>query len=578
MRVRSLVAALALAARLGAPYVALAAPGNAPSPAAVAEARRLFETGLKLYGEGSYREALAAFLHANDLAPRASIQRNIAQCNRDLKDFTGAYDAYETLLAKYGATMTAADKRPIQRAIDELALLTGTVRIAVTEPEASVAIDGRAVGVTPLATPVRVNLGPHTVTVTKAGFEPIQREVKLSGGDEASVEGPMQPEVTTGHLAVSAPAQARVEVLVDGTDVGPAPWAGDVKPGVHVVEARGADRFSRPKQVDVARRERVEMVLELIARTGRVQVDTHTTDAAITIDGQPVARGVWEGALPAGEHRMDIAAPGFHPYTRAFLVHEGETFVEDTHLVAQDGPGAPRYEGIYAGLAVLGFATPTGPSNGIAKSCPQDCQYSSPLGAGLGVRVGYAFGWIAAEGLALGSYDYSTATANFDGNLAQPNPYFGIKRTEDYGFHRFGGGGAVGVRVVSKHPNVRLTASLLGGVATMGNIYDRKSTPAGSTDPNAQDQFSSEAVTYVAPLFVFDAGVLVGLVNGAKVHAAIAGMVQLVGDPVVAPAGPTRSFGQSGNGMPGTLTAPPLTVAQGTQLFLGPLIGFDLGL
>jgi hypothetical protein len=575
MRVRSLVAALALAARLGAPHLALGAPAGAPTPAAVAEARRLFDTGLKLYGEGSYREALAAFLRANELAPRASIQRNIAQCNRDLKDFTGAYDAYQTLLGKYGATMSPAEKRPIQRAIDELAMLTGTVRIAVSDVGAAVSVDGHEAGVTPLAAPLRVNLGPHTVTVTKAGFEPIQREVKLSGGDEATVEGPMQPEVTTGHLAVSAPAQARVEVLIDGADVGPAPWEGDVKPGVHVVEARGADRFSQPKQVDVVRRGRVEMVLELMARTGRVQVDTHTTDATIVVDGQTVGRGVWEGALPAGEHRMAISAPGFHDYTRAFLVHEGEAFVEDTHLVAVDGSGTPKYEGIYAGLAVFGFATPTGASNAIAQNCPQGtCQWSSPLGGGLAVRVGYSFGWIAAEGLALGSYDYSTATANFDGNLPPGNPYFGIGRSEDYAFHRFGGGGAVGVRVVSKHPNVRLTASALGGVATMGNIYDRVTTPNASITAGSQDQYSSSAITYVAPLFVFDAGVLVGWTNGAKLHASIASVLQLVGDPVVAPAQPSRGFGPSGM----MLLTPALTLAQGTQLFIGPMIGFDLGL
>jgi hypothetical protein len=408
--------------------------------------------------------------------------------------------------------------------------------------------------------------------VTKAGFEPIQREVKLSGGDEATVEGPMQPEVTTGHLVVNAPAQARVEVLVDGGEVGPAPWEGDVKPGIHVVEARGADRFSRPKQVDVGRRDRVEMVLELIARTGRVQIDTHTTDATIAVDGETVGRGVWEGSLPAGEHKMVIAAPGYHAYTRAFLVHEGETFVEDTHLVAQDGAATPRYEGIYAGLAVLGFATPTGASNGLALSCPASCQYSSPLGGGLAVRVGYSFGWIAVEGLALGSYDYATGSAHFNGGLPDPSPTAGA-RTESYAFHRFGGGGAIGVRVASKHPNVRLTASALGGVATMGNIYDRTTTPDGATSADSNDQYSSPAVTYVAPLLVFDAGVLVGWANGAKMHASIASIVQLVGDSVFAPPGPQHAFGTAG-----MLTTPQLTLAQGTQLFIGPMIGFDLGL
>ncbi len=572
MRARSLVAALALAVPLHAPIVARAAPPSAPG--AVAEARKLFDSGLKLYGEGSYREALAAFLRANELAPRASLQRNIAQCNRDLKDFTGAYDAYQTLLTKYGATMSAADSRLVQRAVDELALLTGTVRVTVTEPGATVSIDGHDAGVTPLATPVRVNLGPHTVIVTKAAFEPLQREIKLSGGDVAEVDGPLQPEVTTGHLVVSAPAQARVEVLVDGTDVGQAPWEGDVKPGVHVVEARGADWFSPPKQTDVARRGRVEIVLELMARTGRVQIDTHTADATIAIDAQPVGRGVWEGELAAGEHRVAVAAAGFRPHTRAFFVHEGETFVEDTPLVP-DESATPRYDGIYAGLAFLGFATPTGSTNAIVQNCPPStsCQFSSPLGVGLAVRVGYSFGWIAAEAVAIGSYDHSTATATFDGTLPAASPYAGVPRVESYDFHRFGGGGAVGARIASKNPHVRLTASALAGVAAMGNIYKRVSTPTGAASATTADEYSSDAATYVAGLFLFDAGVLVGWANGAKLHAAIVSTVQVLGDPAVAPAvTPPHAFGS------GTLATPALTLAQGTQVFVGPMLGFDLGL
>src|ERR1700736_5262788 len=107
MRARSLVAALAmLFARAVTPAPVLAAP---PAPAAanaadLAAAKKLFATGLKLYNEGSYREALSAFLKANAIAPRASLQRNIAQCHRDLKDFASAYDAYLTLLVRYGAS------------------------------------------------------------------------------------------------------------------------------------------------------------------------------------------------------------------------------------------------------------------------------------------------------------------------------------------------------------------------------------------------------------------------------------------------------------------------------------------
>jgi hypothetical protein len=563
MRVRSLVAALALAACAVAGRVppAAAAPTGAPSPARVAEARKLFETGLKLYGEGSYREALAAFLRANDLAPRASIQRNIAQCHRDLKDFTGAYDAYRTLLATYGSSMSVAEKRPVERAIDELVMLTGTVRVTITEPGATVSIDGHDAGVTPIGSPIRLNLGPHTVVVSKAGFETIQKDVKLSGGDEATVDGPMQPEVTTGRLVVSGPADAGVEVFVDGVDVGPAPWEGDVKPGVHVVEARGPRRASPPRQIDVPLRERAVLSLDLVMRTGRVQIDTHTAEASIAIDGQPVAHGVWEGNLPAGEHRLAIDAPGYRSYTRAFLVHEGESFVEDAPLVPNDAP--VKYEGIYSGIAFLGFSQPAGPSNGIVDACPQVCQWSAPLGAGLAVRVGYQFGWMALEGLVLGTYDYSNATVDDKKAFDSSSPWAGPARNESYDFHRFGGGGALGIRGATKNPHVRLTAAVLGGLVTMGNIYKQDSA---AKDHSSSGTRSSSTVTYAAALLFTEAGVLVGFANGAKLHATVVVMTEFAGDPATAPPSATP------------FTTPAIGFANGPQVLIGPMVGFDFGL
>ena len=573
MRARSIAAALAVAiGGFGSPAPVLAAPPAPPAttPTDLATAKKLFETGLKLYREGSFREALAAFRRANDLSPRASIQRNIAQCHRDLKDFAAAYDAYQTLLTRYGATMSPADKRAVQRAIDELGMLTGTLRVDVAEPAARVALDDVDVGGTPLATPLRVSLGPHVVTITKEGFEPIRKEIRLAGGDEARVEGPLQPEVTTGHLVVNAPADAKVEVFVDGADMGAAPWEGDVKPGMHVVEARGTDRASAPKQLDVARRARVEMVLELAPTTGRVQVDTHTADAAITIDDRRVGMGVWEGTLPAGEHQVTIEAPGYRTYKRAFLVHAGETFVEDARLVGDNATVPARVEGIYSGLAFFGDAIPGATSNSIVTSCPSNpCTWSAALGAGLLVRVGYSFGWLAIEGIVLGEYDHSSASAQYDGSLSSTDPHAGVARSEAYDFYRFGGGGVLGARVATRHPRVRFTAGAFGGLIERGNLYKRLATAsAGSGD----DTYTSETVSYTAPLFLFDAGVLLGWENGPKFHVAALAMIEPVGSGPSTQAQTGRTLG----GQP--LGTPSLVLQSGTQFVLGPSLGLDFGL
>jgi PEGA domain len=572
MRARRVAAAFAIALQVAVPAVAWAAPpAPAASPADLAAARKLFATGLKLYNEGSFREALSAFVRANAVAPRASIQRNIAQCHRDLKDFGAAYEAYQTLLLQYGASMSTADRRSVQHALEELATLTGTIRIAVAEAGATVSLDDHEIGTTPLAGALRANLGVHVVTVGKTGFETLRKEVKLTGGDEATVGGPLLPEVTTGHLVVNAPPDAKVDVFLDGTDVGPAPWEGDVKPGVHVVEARGADRTAPPKQIDVALRERAELTLDLASATGRVQIDTHTADAVITLDQAPIGKGAWEGTLPAGQHRLSIRAGGYRAYERLFFVHPGETFTEDVRLESESGgSAAPTYEGVYSGLEFFGFATPTGASNGIAAACPSaPCQASSPLGAGLGVRFGYSFGWVAIEAMALGSYDYSTASVTYPADVPS-GPHAGVARAESYAFHRFGGGAALGARFATKHPHLRLTGAVLGGFETMGNIYKQDVSAAGSGSVTEE---TSSTTTYTAPLLMFDGGILVGWANGAKLHVALVTMLQFVGSPVMAPA-----LGSTSLGTAGSFNTPSLQVAQGTQAFVGPVIGFDFGL
>src|ERR1044071_4807800 len=93
-----------------APRVARAAPpkADAPSAAALAEAKKKFEVGLKLYKEGLLKEALAAFVAADKIVPRASVERNIAQCQRDLKDLAAAFETYTALPDRFGPTRKPA--------------------------------------------------------------------------------------------------------------------------------------------------------------------------------------------------------------------------------------------------------------------------------------------------------------------------------------------------------------------------------------------------------------------------------------------------------------------------------------
>jgi hypothetical protein len=359
-------------------------------------------------------------------------------------------------------------------------------------------------------------------------------------------------------------------VFIDGQDVGPAPYEGDVAPGTHAIEARGKGTFGSAAHVDVARRATVAVPLELHAQVGKLQVDPHDADAEIAVDGTVVGRGVWEGDLPVGRHELAITSRGYETQRLALIVNSGQTVVEDVRL--RPTGGARGYTGIYANLDFFGVATPGGATNGIAESCPSppSCTAPSPIGAGLDVRVGHAWGWIAVEGLVFGMYDSSPAHVTYPNDVPATSAYEGVARTEDYRFHRFGGGGAIGGRVTSMHPNVRFTFGAAFGFEIKEGLYSRDATAkeaiGGVTGSNSS---TSSLPTYAAPILVFDGGVLLG--GSVKFHLGVLALAEFVGSPVLTAPDPTETL----NSKP--LGTPALQVAGGTQFFIGPVIGLQFG-
>ena len=136
-------------AQSATPAPATSAPPAPPTPPPpptkeqLAEAKKFFDAGLKLAKQGLYQEALASFVEANRIVPRESIQRNIGEMHRNLKDFAAAYDDYELLLKNYGDKMKPSLKDAAGKALEELAVLTGVAVVTVQEPDAKITITAR---------------------------------------------------------------------------------------------------------------------------------------------------------------------------------------------------------------------------------------------------------------------------------------------------------------------------------------------------------------------------------------------------------------------------------------------------
>jgi serine/threonine-protein kinase len=70
----------------------------------------------------------------------------------------------------------------------EVVLVMRKAELLIRAPEgARVFVDGRELGTAPLAGPVTVEHGRHTVTARRAGAPPVQREVDVVAGRRAEV-------------------------------------------------------------------------------------------------------------------------------------------------------------------------------------------------------------------------------------------------------------------------------------------------------------------------------------------------------------------------------------------------------
>ncbi len=537
----------------------------------LAQAKKFFDAGLELSRQGLFQEALASFLEANRIVPRESIQNNLARTYRQLNDMANAYDAYETLLALYGDRMKPDLKKEAEQAIQELEALTGVISVGVSEPGAKVAVDGKDAGLTPLGKPLRVNAGSHQISITKAGFDPLAQTVEVHGHDVVQVNGPLTKAVSTGHVSVgvtqTVPPDPSVKIVIDGRDVGPPPFQGELDPGAHTLEAKGDLTAASPKQIQVEKKGSYTANLELHVRQGSISVNVDVGDSQITIDGKPVATGVFEGPEPAGTYTLRVTKSGYDEYKKELVVHDGERVVENVTLQKGSADSAssasPRdWRGFYAQINLIGQFELTKPSNDIAQGVgytpATTVNGSNVYGGGLNIRVGYDLGAIGLEGSLVLGYDHSAANVVVSqSTVTHPGL---VPRTENYDFHRGGGSLAVGVRLLPKREGLRPTAGIAAGVALKGELYER-SIDSSPTLP-------SNPAYYAAPAFFADGGVEIGSTPGA--HMYLGWMFELD----VASATPSNPSLYD----PPQYPAPTqLNVVNGVDLFFGPLLGVQLG-
>jgi len=360
-------------------------PGESANESHLTEAREHFDRGVAHFDRHEWQAALVEFLKSRELAPTKANTKNAALCLRKVGRFDEALVMFQALLREF-SNLPETDRELAQREITELSGSVGSVEIRGAPPGARVSIDGIDRGSTPLAGPIRLPAGTHTVRVVKEGSLPFETRLDLAGRQLEVVHVKLAVLTQAGRLRVVEKQGRDVQVVVDGQRVGTAPWDGALSPGSHGVFLRGEDGFgTSPKRVLVELGQ--ESVVELVAvpLSSGLAVRATPADAEIFVDGARVGRGSWQGGIEPGTHLVAVKLDGYAPFTRSVrLVADAR---ENLPVVLEPSIRKPR---IVLGLEA---ASPIGLSWGgdLIDDCTSPCSSSLPLGVSVQGRVTYRF-------------------------------------------------------------------------------------------------------------------------------------------------------------------------------------------
>jgi hypothetical protein len=249
--------ALSTAIVLGAPCTqAQSTPSHAAPPAAAplsdsltGPARDAYNSARILINNGDFAGAYSKYAQAYSLSKDPRLLYDMAVCTRSMK----AYARMQSLLVRYQhegqATMSAEDRTDVTSALAAIHDLVGTVKLSVTEAGATVAVDGAGVGTTPLADPLAIDLGPHTLTVKKPGFVPVEQALTIEGGSETALAVTLEVETHVAQLVVSADDGAMV--VIDDQAPAKGRFDGQLPAGTHDVRVSEPGKVAYRVQVEL---------------------------------------------------------------------------------------------------------------------------------------------------------------------------------------------------------------------------------------------------------------------------------------------------------------------------------------
>lgn len=202
---------------------------NEPAEASKASAASAkFSEGQAAYNAGRYREAIAAFRHAQRLAPHAFTLFNIARCHENLGEVALAAEHYQLALEQ---TTDASTRLDVIGRLERLRKLPVKIFVGSEPNGAAVTIDRADRTAASKQTPAVLQLSPgrHCLFFRKRGYQLGSRCLVVRAGQEQSLTVPLEAEPACPKVkpcTVPGPAKPLLdEVYANFSALGALGWS-----------------------------------------------------------------------------------------------------------------------------------------------------------------------------------------------------------------------------------------------------------------------------------------------------------------------------------------------------------------
>jgi tetratricopeptide (TPR) repeat protein len=147
-----------------------------------------YARGLELAKNGNYEAALQEFNAAYAISPQFSVLYNIGQAQIALDHPSQAIELFARYLSEGKGRIPEPRRQRVETLISSLSSRLATLSITADRPNAQINVDGGDVGATPLAEPLRLDAGTHTVLAKVEGIPVLIRIVVLREAEHQTLD------------------------------------------------------------------------------------------------------------------------------------------------------------------------------------------------------------------------------------------------------------------------------------------------------------------------------------------------------------------------------------------------------